>query len=164
VTPTTSPEAVRKATLEKHLSFVEHAGRRGVEVRCLQECFDLPYLAPSRDPRWVAQAAPLPDATIEHLVGMARNYAIVIVAPVIERDGARVYHATAILDADGTLCARYHKRHFAQALGFGERDVFLQATLDARAWPRGTHALVWRSATTVTSPRARGRCAIGAQS
>ncbi|MGH7673236.1 MAG: acyltransferase, partial [Gemmatimonadales bacterium] len=38
---------IRDAMLEKHLPFIEEAGKRGVQILCLQEIFNGPYFGPS---------------------------------------------------------------------------------------------------------------------
>src|SRR2546428_573042 len=43
---------VKKAMFDKDVPLIEEAGKKGVQVLCLQEIFDGPYFCPSQDPRW----------------------------------------------------------------------------------------------------------------
>ncbi len=54
---------IQAAMLEKHLPFIEQAGRDGVQVLCLQEIFNGPYFCPSQDARWYDAAEPVPGPT-----------------------------------------------------------------------------------------------------
>ena len=47
--PEASVEDVRDAMLEKHLPLIDEAGKRGVQILCLQEVFNGPYFCPSQD-------------------------------------------------------------------------------------------------------------------
>ena len=38
--------AIQKAALEAHIPFIEDAGKKGVQVLCLQEIFNGPYFCP----------------------------------------------------------------------------------------------------------------------
>ena len=48
---------------EKTLPFVEKAGKKGVQILCLQEIFNGPYFCPAQTPNWydAAEAGARPD-------------------------------------------------------------------------------------------------------
>ena len=48
----TSLEAIKAAMIEKHIPMIEEAGKRGVQILCLQELFYGPYFCAEQDPRW----------------------------------------------------------------------------------------------------------------
>ena len=56
---------VQRAMLDKHLPFIDEAGRKGVQILCLQEIFNGPYFCPSQDARWYDAAEPIPGPTTE---------------------------------------------------------------------------------------------------
>ena len=58
---------VCEAMEEKHLPFIEEAGKRGVQILCLQEIFNGPYFCPSQDSRWCDIAEAVPGPTVEML-------------------------------------------------------------------------------------------------
>ena len=55
-----SISTVRDAMFEKHLPYIEEAGKKGVQILCLQELFNGPYFCPSQDSRWCDIAEEVP--------------------------------------------------------------------------------------------------------
>ena len=53
--------------LEKHLPMIHEAGKKGVQILCLQEIFNGPYFCPGQDKRWYDAAEPVPGPTVEKL-------------------------------------------------------------------------------------------------
>ena len=85
-----SPQ-VRDAMFEKHLPFIEEAGKKGVQILCLQEVFNGPYFCPSQDPRWYDVAEAVPGPTVERLAEVAKKYQMAMVVPRLRaRDGRRL--------------------------------------------------------------------------
>jgi beta-ureidopropionase len=39
---------IQQAMYEKHLPFIDEAGKKGVQILCLQEIFNGPYFCPSQ--------------------------------------------------------------------------------------------------------------------
>jgi len=123
-------EEIKQAALEAHLPFIEEAGRKGVQILCLQEIFNGPYFCPGQDKRWYAAAEPVPGPTTERLAEYARKHAMVLVVPVYEREQAGVYYNTAaVLDADGTYLGKYRKNHIPHTSGFWEKYFFKPGNL-----------------------------------
>jgi beta-ureidopropionase len=132
--PINDPDApvdrVREAMEEKHLPFIEEAGKRGVQILCLQEIFNGPYFCPSQDPRWCDIAETVPGPTIERMSKLAAKYQMVMIVPVYEREMAGVYYNTAaVIDADGTYLGKYRKTHIPQTAGFWEKYFFKPGNL-----------------------------------
>jgi N-carbamoylputrescine amidase len=121
-----SPEQIRDAMVEAHLPLIDEAGRRGVQVLCLQEVFTQPYFCPSQDAKWYAAAEPIPDGpTVKILQERAAKHRMVIVAPLYEEAMTGVYYNTAaVLDADGSYLGKYRKTHIPQVAGFYEKFFF----------------------------------------
>ena len=117
---------IQKAMYEKHIPFIEDAGKRGVQILCLQEIFNGPYFCPSQDPRWYAATESVPGPTTEALAVYAKKYSMVIIVPVYEREMAGVFYNTAaVIDADGTYLGKYRKQHIPQVRpGFYEKFFF----------------------------------------
>ena len=72
---------IQAAALEKHLPFVHEAGKRGVQMLCLQEIFNGPYFCPSQSARWYDAAEPVPGPTTEVFMPIAKQHRMVIVVP-----------------------------------------------------------------------------------
>src|SRR6186997_1934619 len=88
-------EDVRNAMFDKHLPLIEEAGRKGVQILCLQEVFNGPYFCPSQDSRWCDIAEAIPGPTVQMMQGYAKRYGMVIIVPIYEREMAGVYYNTA---------------------------------------------------------------------
>ncbi len=128
--PNASIPTVRDAMFEKHLPLIEEAGKKGVQILCLQELFNGPYFCPSQDPRWCDIAESVPGPTVEKLAEYAKKYQMVMIVPVYEREMAGVYYNTAaVIDADGTYLGKYRKNHIPQTNGFWEKNFFKPGNL-----------------------------------
>jgi beta-ureidopropionase len=163
---------VQAAMLEKHLPMIHDAGKKGVQILCLQEIFNGPYFCPGQDKRWYDAAEPVPGPTVEKLAPIAAKYQMAIVVPIYEREQAGVYYNTAaVLDADGSYLGKYRKTHIPQTSGFWEKYFFRPgnlgypvfktryATIGAyicydRHFPEGARALGLAGAEIVYNPSA----------
>jgi beta-ureidopropionase len=90
--PSASVAAIRDAMYEKHLPLIDEAGKRGVQILCLQEVFNGPYFCPSQDARWCDIAEQVPGPTVERLSEYAKKYKMAMIIPVYEREIAGVYY------------------------------------------------------------------------
>ncbi len=117
---------IQKAMLDKHMPFIERAGKEGVKILGLQEIFNGPYFCPSQDTRWYDAAEPVPGPTVELMQGIAKKYEMVMVVPVYEKEMAGVFYNTAaVIDADGRYLGKYRKQHIPQVRpGFFEKFYF----------------------------------------
>src|SRR5688500_7845099 len=94
---------IRDAMFEKHIPLIEEAGKKGVQLLCLQEMFNGPYFCPSQDAKWCDIAEEVPGPTCTRLAELAKKHQMVLVVPVYERAMPGVYYNTAaVIDADGT--------------------------------------------------------------
>src|SRR5678815_2527908 len=128
---------IQAAMYEKHLPMIHDAGKRGVQILCLQEIFNGPYFCPGQDKRWYDAAEPVPGPTIEKLRPICAQYKMAMVVPLYEREMAGVYYNTAgVIDADGTYLGKYRKNHIPQTSGFWEKYFFRPGTASpvATAW------------------------------
>jgi len=120
------PQAIRDKMNVAHLPLIDEAGKKGVQVLCLQEVFNQPYFCPSQDAKWYAAAEKIPDGpTVSLMKEYAAKYAMVIVVPIYEEDITGVYYNTcAVIDADGSYLGKYRKTHIPQVAGFYEKFFF----------------------------------------
>ena len=170
--PSASVAAVRDAMFEKHLPYVEEAGKKGVQILCLQEVFNGPYFCPSQDARWCDIAESVPGPTVHRLAEYAKKYKMAMIVPVYEREIAGVYYNTAaVIDADGTYLGKYRKNHIPHTNGFWEKYFFKPGNLGYpvfqtrfgkvgvyicydRHFPEGARALGLNGAEIVFNPSA----------
>src|SRR5205809_776397 len=109
---------VRDAMFEKHLPFIEEAGKKGVQILGLQEVFNGPYFCPSQEPKWYDLAEEVPGPTVERLSAYAAKHKMAMVIPVYEREMAGIYYNTAaVVDADGKYLGKYRKTHIPHTSG-----------------------------------------------
>ncbi len=116
----------KQRNIERHLSYIEEAHRKGAQITCLQELFYAPYFCQVEDRRWYSMAEPIPDGpTTKLLQDVAKQLGMVIIAPMFEEVGISVYYNTAaVIDADGTYLGKYRKKHIPQIHGFLEKFYF----------------------------------------
>jgi beta-ureidopropionase len=163
---------IQAAMLEKHLPMIHDAGKKGVQILCLQEIFNGPYFCPGQDKRWYDAAEAVPGPTVEKLAPIAAKYKMAMVVPLYERESAGVYYNTAaVLDADGTYLGKYRKHHIPQTSGFWEKYFFRPGNLGYptfqtkyarigvyicydRHFPEGARALGLNGAEIVYNPSA----------
>lgn len=123
-------EEIKEAMLEKHIPFIEEAGKQGVQILCLQEIFNTPYFCPGQDPKWYASAETIPGPTVDLMATYAKKYSMVIIVPIFEKEQAGVlYNTAAVIDADGTYLGKYRKNHIPHTSGFYEKFFFKPGNL-----------------------------------
>ncbi len=158
--PATPIDVIRKASIDVHMPLIEEAGKKGVQILCLQEIFNGPYFCPTQDKRWYDAAEPVPGPTTELMPEYAKKYQMAMVVPVYERE-----HGGRLLQHRGGHRRRRHvprqvpqEPHPADDRLLGE--VLLQAgqprlpgVPDALRQDRRVHLL--------RPPLPRGRAALG---
>lgn len=123
-------EEIVEAMYEKHIPFIEEAGKQGVQILCLQEIFNTPYFCPGQDSKWYASAEAVPGPTTEKLAVYAAKYNMVIIVPVYEKEQPGVlYNTAAVIDADGKYLGKVRKNHIPQTSGFFEKYFFKPGNL-----------------------------------
>ncbi len=125
-------DVIKKAMIDKHIPFIEEAGKRGVQILCLQEIFYGPYFCAEQSKRWYDATERIPDGpTIKLMQQYARKYNMVMIVPIYEEEMAGVYYnAAAVLDADGSYLGKYRKTHIPQVdPGFWEKFYFRPGNL-----------------------------------
>ena len=122
---------IKESMIQKHIPFIENAGKQGVQILCLQEIFNGPYFCPGQSNEWYKAAEPIPGKTTDLMQGLAKKYNMVIVVPIYEEEMSGVFYNTAVvIDADGTILGKYRKNHIPQvAPGFYEKYFFKPGNL-----------------------------------
>ncbi len=122
---------IKDAMIQKHIPFIEAAGKQGVQILCLQEIFNGPYFCPGQDNAWYEAAEPVPGKTTLIMQDLARKYNMVIIVPIYEQEMPGVLYNTAVvIDADGTILGKYRKNHIPHvAPGFFEKYFFKPGNL-----------------------------------
>ena len=108
-----SIEEIKEAMVQKHIALIDEAGKKGVQILCLQEIFNTPYFCPGQDAKWYASAETIPGPTVERMQAYAKKYNMVMIVPVYEKEQAGVlYNTAAVIDAYGMprCCVRARAR------------------------------------------------------
>ena len=165
-------EKIKKAMFDKHVPLIEEAGRKGVQILCLQEIFNGPYFCPGQDKRWYDAAEPVPGPTTDAVAKLASKHQMAVVVPVYEKEMAGVlYNTAAVYDADGRYLGKYRKNHIPHTSGFWEKYFFKPGNLGYpvfetryarvgvyicydRHFPEGARALGLHGAEIVFNPSA----------
>lgn len=165
---------IKNAMIEKHLSMIADAAKKGVQVLCLQELFYGPYFCAEQKAKWYELVEQIPNGpTTKLMQEQAKKYNMVIVVPIYEEEITGVYYNTAaVIDADGTYMGKYRKHHIPHCdPGFWEKfyfrpgnlgfPVFKTAYADVgvyicydRHFPEGARALGLNGAEIVLNPSA----------
>jgi N-carbamoylputrescine amidase len=123
---------IKEAMLEKHLKLTKQAAEKGVQILCYQELFDGPYFCAEQNAAWYDAAEEIPNGpTIQRLQKVAKEYSMVLVVPIYEKEQTGVYYNTAaVIDADGSFVGKYRKSHIPQVNpGFWEKFYFRPGNL-----------------------------------
>ena len=127
-----STDEVKRRMIDKHLPLIEQAGKKGVQVLCLQELFYGPYFCAEQKTRWYELTEPIPDGpTTKMFQDIAKQLGTVVVLPIYEVENTGVYYNTAaIIDADGKYLGKYRKHHIPHVNpGFWEKFYFKPGNL-----------------------------------
>jgi N-carbamoylputrescine amidase len=123
-------QEIMNAMYDKHIPFIEEAGKQGVQILCLQEIFNTPYFCPGQDRKWYESAESVPGPTTEKMQVLAKKYNMVIIVPIYEKEQPGVlYNTAAVIDADGTYLGKYRKNHIPHTTGFWEKFFFKPGNL-----------------------------------
>jgi N-carbamoylputrescine amidase len=126
-----STAEIKEAMIQKHLPLIEEAGKKGVQILCLQEIFYGPYFCAEQNIKWYGTAEPVPGPTTNRLAAYAKKYKMVMVIPVYEQAIEGVYYNTAaVIDADGTYLGKMRKVQIPHTWpGFWEKFYFKPGNL-----------------------------------
>lgn len=123
-------ESKPEATVQKVISHIRSASKKGAQVICLQELFNTNYFCSSVDQKNFALAESIPGPTTDRLSDLAKELSVVILSPIFEKASAGLYfNSMAVIDADGSLLGKYRKMHIPEDPGFHEKYYFTPGDL-----------------------------------
>ncbi len=131
--PTDAPlEKQKKASINRHVSMIEQAAKKGAQVCCLQEVFFGPYFCAEQDAKWYALTEKIPEGpTTKLMQDVAKKNRIILVVPIYEVDLPGLYYNTAaVIDEHGKYLGKYRKHHIPHCKpGFWEKFYFTPGNL-----------------------------------
>jgi N-carbamoylputrescine amidase len=143
-------DADPRANVARAERLVRAAAAQGAQIVCLKELFHARYFCTSQQSARFELAEPIPGPSTEAMQRLARDLAVVLIAPVFERQAAGLYrNSAAVIDADGTLLGVYRKMHIPDDPLFNEKYYFtpgdaLPASESARTRDAGGFR-VWKT-------------------
>lgn len=105
---------VRRANIDHHLDLIFTAHNLGAKAMGLGELFSAPYFALTQDPMWLDLAEDAATGpTITAMKEAARDYSMVLVAPIYEYDAScqKRFNTAVVIDSDGSVLGKYRKCH-----------------------------------------------------
>lgn len=115
----------REHNLERGLKAFREAAEKGAELVAYAELGFLPFLPQScatpESHRW---AEPIPGPTTDEFSRLAKEYGVVAVLNLFEKDGGNTYDASPVIDADGTLLGVTRMVHIMEGMGFYEKGYY----------------------------------------
>jgi predicted amidohydrolase len=115
----------RRRNRERGLEAVENAARRGARLVCFAELgFDPFYPQEPAAARSLEAAEPVPGPTTAEFAALAAKLGVVVVLNVYERDGARAYDTSPVIDADGSLLGKTRMVHITEYACFHEQGYY----------------------------------------
>jgi N-carbamoylputrescine amidase len=116
--------------VDRTVTHVRDAARRGAQLICLQELFASRYFCQTEDERHFDLAEPLDGPTLTAIARAAAESGAAVVAPVFERRAAGLYHnSLVVLGADGRQIGLYRKMHIPDDPNFYEKFYFAPGDL-----------------------------------
>src|SRR5438094_4346917 len=118
---------IKKKMSAKHEDRIAAAAKKKIQILGLQELFYGPYFCAEQETRWYELAGRGPNGhTISLMQKLAKEYHIVLIAPVYEVEMTGVYYNTAaVIDAAGRYLGKYRKHHIPHCHpGFWEKFYF----------------------------------------
>ena len=113
----------RRANLEKALSLVRDAARRGAGIVCLPELFTTRYFPASR--RTAVAPETVPGPTSRALAESAKkNHVTLVGGSIFEKAAGMKYNTCLLFDSSGKALSKYRKVHIPQDEHYFEQDYF----------------------------------------
>src|SRR5574341_704630 len=80
-------EKIKKSMIDKHIGFIEEAGKKGVQILCMQELFYGPYFCAEQKTKWYAMVEKIPEGPTTRLMQeYAKKYQTVMIVPMYEEE------------------------------------------------------------------------------
>ena len=111
--------------LKKTISKIKLAAKKGAQIVCLQELFSTKYFPQLNKKVAFKLAETIPGKTTAILSAVAKDFKIVIIAPIFEKTlKMEYYNSAAVINADGKLLSTYRKIHIPHDPLFYEKTYF----------------------------------------
>jgi len=117
--------------VEKVMNMIHVAGKMGVNVLCLQEAWNMPFAFCTREKTpWMEFAKSAETGkTTKILQKVAKQYNMVIISPILERDEAHantIWNTAVVIGNNGNVIGKHRKNHIPRVGDFNEANYYLE--------------------------------------
>ena len=115
----------KQENVARGLRALEAAARAGAQVIGFAElAFEPFYPQNPAGPESLREAEPVPGPIVDAFAAKARELGVVCVLNLFERDGARTFDCSPVIDADGRLLGRTRMIHITEYACFHEQGYY----------------------------------------
>ena len=136
ISPTTDTVQEQYQTMEdRHAEFVEGAAAAGCNVLCFQEAWTMPFAFCTREKLPWSEFAECAETgpSVKICQKWAAKHNMVIVSPILERDGKDVLWNTAVvIGNNGNVIGKHRKNHIPRVGDFNESTYYMEGNT---GWP-----------------------------
>jgi beta-ureidopropionase len=116
--------------------LIHAAGAMGCNVLGLQEAWTMPFAFCTREKHpWLEFAEPVDGPSTQFLAALARQYNMVIVSPILERDdnhGGTIHNTAVVIGNRGNVIGKHRKNHIPRVGDFNESTYYMEGDT---GWP-----------------------------
>jgi predicted amidohydrolase len=113
------------SNLRKTERMIRQAAKKGAQIICLQELFNIPYIPQRQGVNKDKYSERVGGVTTSLMKKLAKELGVVIIVPFFEKSTNGKYYNTALVfDEKGKQLGLYHKVHIPHDPGFYEKDYF----------------------------------------
>jgi N-carbamoylputrescine amidase len=167
----TSCNEEKEKNIEKAIKFAQIAVERGANIICFQELFATHWFPREMNPGHFLLAETADGQTVMRMQELAKQYGVVLVCPIFEKDEQAFYNSAVVIDTGGEVLGSYRKVHVPQIPLWEERFYFSSGNLGFPVFqtkfavigvqicwdnfiPEGTRILALKGAQIICSPTA----------
>ena len=119
-----------QANMDNTVKYIREAATKGAQIICLPEMYRTLYFCQTQDYEQFKTAETIPGPSTDTFAKIAKEYGVVIIAPLFEKRADGLYHNTiAVIDTDGSIAGIYRKMHIPHDPGFEEKFYFTPGDL-----------------------------------
>lgn len=115
----------KQHNLERGLQAAEAAAKAGAKIICFAELAFEPFYPQYKNPTDPAQnAETIPGPITEAFSSLAKEYGVVIILNLYEKDGEDLYDSSPFIDTDGSILGTTRMVHITDYACFYEKDYY----------------------------------------
>ncbi|WP_103665662.1 nitrilase-related carbon-nitrogen hydrolase [Gracilimonas amylolytica] len=115
----------KQHNLERGIQAAEAAAKAGAKIICFAELAFEPFYPQYKNPTDPAQnAETIPGPITEAFSSLAKEYGVVIILNLYEKDGEDLYDSSPFIDTDGSILGTTRMVHITDYACFYEKDYY----------------------------------------